>query len=117
MADAVSAYEATLVGDELPGDAKWYGGVLAADGNIYGIPSFVHRAGGKHLVMHLAMHLPSSPPLMHLPSSAHRAGGKHRAQQQRHASRPAYRPPSVLGPGQLVGSGGLLGCRQRETRP
>ena len=38
MADAVSAYEATLVGDELPGDAKWSGGVLAADGNIYGIP-------------------------------------------------------------------------------
>ena len=26
------------VGDELPGDGKWSGGVLAADGNIYGIP-------------------------------------------------------------------------------
>ena len=26
------------VGDELPGDGKWRGGVLAADGNIYGIP-------------------------------------------------------------------------------
>ena len=38
MADAVSAYEATLVGDQLPGDNKWDGGVLAADGNIYGIP-------------------------------------------------------------------------------
>ena len=38
MADAVSAYEATLVGDQLPGgDWKWWGG-LAADGNIYGIP-------------------------------------------------------------------------------
>ena len=38
MADAVTAYEATLVGDELPGDDKWRGGVLAANGNIYGIP-------------------------------------------------------------------------------
>ena len=38
MADAVNAYEATLVGDQLPGDQKWSGGVLAADGNIYGIP-------------------------------------------------------------------------------
>ena len=38
MADAVNAYEATLVGDQLPGDLKWSGGVLAADGNIYGIP-------------------------------------------------------------------------------
>ena len=38
MADAVNAYEATLVGDELRGDTKWSGGVLAADGNIYGIP-------------------------------------------------------------------------------
>ena len=38
MADAVSAYEATLVGDQLPGAGKWEGGVLAADGNIYGIP-------------------------------------------------------------------------------
>ena len=27
------------VGDQLPGDGKWRGGVLAADGNIYGIPS------------------------------------------------------------------------------
>ena len=36
MADAVSAYESTLVGDQLPGDYKWQGGVLAADGNIYG---------------------------------------------------------------------------------
>ena len=26
------------VGDQLPGDGKWRGGVLAADGNIYGIP-------------------------------------------------------------------------------
>ena len=32
--------QATLVGDQLPGDrVKWQGGVLAADGNIYGIPS------------------------------------------------------------------------------
>ena len=39
MADAVSAYEATLVGDQLPaGDGKWIDGALAADGNIYGIP-------------------------------------------------------------------------------
>ena len=41
MADAVKAYEATLVGDQVPGIpglAKWNGGVLAADGNIYGIP-------------------------------------------------------------------------------
>ena len=38
MADAVSACEATLVGDQLPGDYKWSDGVLAADGNIYGIP-------------------------------------------------------------------------------
>ena len=39
MADAVSAYEATLVSAELPeGRDKWTGGVLAADGNIYGIP-------------------------------------------------------------------------------
>jgi hypothetical protein len=38
MADAVNSYEATLVGAELPGDRKWQGGVLAADGNIYGIP-------------------------------------------------------------------------------
>ena len=30
--------ESTLVGGELPGDYKWVGGVLAADGNIYGIP-------------------------------------------------------------------------------
>ena len=30
--------KATLVGDELPGHWKWVGGVLAADGNIYGIP-------------------------------------------------------------------------------
>ena len=31
---------AALVGAELPGGGKkWYGGVLAADGNIYGIPS------------------------------------------------------------------------------
>eukprot|EP00964_Phaeocystis_antarctica_P101899 scaffold67357_cov67-Phaeocystis_antarctica.AAC.1 len=31
--------QATLVGPELPGDGnKWEGGVLAADGNIYGIP-------------------------------------------------------------------------------
>eukprot|EP00964_Phaeocystis_antarctica_P035555 scaffold20309_cov64-Phaeocystis_antarctica.AAC.2 len=34
----MNAYEATLVGAELPGDYKWSGGVLAADGNIYGIP-------------------------------------------------------------------------------
>ena len=39
MADAVNAYEATLVGDQLSGDDKWIGGVLAADGNIYGVPS------------------------------------------------------------------------------
>ena len=26
------------MGAELPGIAKWFGGVLAADGNIYGIP-------------------------------------------------------------------------------
>ena len=32
------AYEAMLVGDQLPGDTMWSGGVLAADGNIYGIP-------------------------------------------------------------------------------
>ena len=38
MADAVNAYEATLVGNLLPGGDKWSGGVLAADGNIYGIP-------------------------------------------------------------------------------
>ena len=38
MADAVSGYEAALVGDQLRGAAKWRGGVLAADGNIYGIP-------------------------------------------------------------------------------
>jgi len=32
--------QATLVGEQLPpGDAKWSSGVLAADGNIYGIPS------------------------------------------------------------------------------
>jgi hypothetical protein len=30
--------QATLVGDQLPGGGKWAGGVLAADGNIYGIP-------------------------------------------------------------------------------
>ena len=30
--------QATLVCDQLSGDAKWQGGVLAADGNIYGIP-------------------------------------------------------------------------------
>ena len=53
--------------------------------------------------MHLAMHLISS--------AAPLAGGKHRAHQHLHSSR----PPSVLGPGQLVGSGGLLACRQRET--
>ena len=29
-----------LVGDQLPGRFKWSGGVLAADGNIYGIPLF-----------------------------------------------------------------------------
>eukprot|EP00964_Phaeocystis_antarctica_P150462 scaffold117875_cov60-Phaeocystis_antarctica.AAC.1 len=58
MADAVNAFEATLVGDQLPGsgidcdgasddssdggsgDYKWSGGVLAADGNIYGIPYY-----------------------------------------------------------------------------
>ena len=33
-----STQKATLVGNELPGDFKWNGGVLAADGNIYGIP-------------------------------------------------------------------------------
>ena len=38
MADAVNVFEATLVGDQLPGNVKWSGGVLAADGNIYGIP-------------------------------------------------------------------------------
>ena len=38
MAGAVSAYEATLVGDQLGGDNKWFSSVLAADGNIYGIP-------------------------------------------------------------------------------
>ena len=39
MADAVDSYEAALVGAELPGgNGKWGGGVLAADGNIYGIP-------------------------------------------------------------------------------
>ena len=33
------AHEAKLVGGELSGrDGKWYDGVLAADGNIYGIP-------------------------------------------------------------------------------
>ena len=37
MADAVNAFEATLVGDQLPGDRKWQGGVLAADGNIYSL--------------------------------------------------------------------------------
>ena len=38
MAGDVSAYEATLVGDQLPGGNKWHGGVMVADGNIYGIP-------------------------------------------------------------------------------
>ena len=38
MAGAVNAYEATLVGGELPGDYKWNGDALAADGYIYGIP-------------------------------------------------------------------------------
>jgi hypothetical protein len=37
MADPRSQ-QATLVGDELQGNGKWHGGVLAADGNIYGIP-------------------------------------------------------------------------------
>ena len=37
MTDAANACETTLVGDELPGDSKWDGGVLAADGNIYGM--------------------------------------------------------------------------------
>ena len=38
MADLVNIFEATLVGGELSGDDKWSGGVLATDGNIYGIP-------------------------------------------------------------------------------
>ena len=38
MADSVKVCETTLVGDQLPGGRKWQGGVLAADGNIYGIP-------------------------------------------------------------------------------
>ena len=38
MASNVNAYEATLVDGQLAGSAKWRGGVLAADGNIYGIP-------------------------------------------------------------------------------
>ena len=66
------------------------------------------HAPAKHAPGHAtATHLPS----MHLTSSAGLAGGKHRAHQHLHASR----PPSVLGAGELVGSGGLLACRQRET--
>ena len=39
MADVVTVFEATLVGGVLPGGHwMWSGGVLAADGNIYGIP-------------------------------------------------------------------------------
>ena len=30
--------QATLVGAELPGDLKWAGGVVAADGNMYAVP-------------------------------------------------------------------------------
>ena len=30
MADAVNTFEATLVGNQLPADASWSGGVLAA---------------------------------------------------------------------------------------
>ena len=36
---ASDTLETGLVGDQLPGAYKWSGGVLAADGNIYGIPS------------------------------------------------------------------------------
>ena len=33
MADEVNEFRTTLVGDQLPGDRKWQGGVLVADGN------------------------------------------------------------------------------------
>ena len=35
---AAESFETALVGAALPGDLKWDGRVLAADGNIYGIP-------------------------------------------------------------------------------
>ena len=38
LASEVDAFEAGRVGDELLGAGDWSGGVLAADGIIYGVP-------------------------------------------------------------------------------
>ena len=63
MADAVNAYEATLVGDQLPGDWKWGGGVLAADIELQDASHEV--AVGEHLCRHRLPTPPFGKPCFH----------------------------------------------------
>ena len=68
--------------------------------------------------MHLAMQAPHPRAVQAGKYRAHLRylvitppGGKYRAHQHQHSSR----PPSVRGPGEIVGRSGLLACMRREA--
>jgi hypothetical protein len=102
------------VGDQLPGDDKWSGGVLAADGNIYGMPfnatQVLRFDPRSQQATRVGDELPGGSKwsggvlaadgnIYGIPSFVHRAGGKHLVMHlAMHLPSSAHAPPVLRSP-------------------